>query len=178
MRTAQHDVATTGGRVITGRHVLIGMIAFFGIIFAVNGVFLYTSLSTYSGVVSNEPYRKGLHYNDRIAADHAQHELGWTSDIVLSSTGDGLDIIINDRSGNPVGGLGFDGQLGRPATAAMDVDLEVKEMNPGRYHASFAKLESGAWQVDLAAKELTGAGDKVVWRARKRLRWQNPTAAQ
>lgn len=165
-------------RVITGRHVLFGMIAFFGVVFAVNGVFLYTSLSTYTGVVSNEPYRKGLAYNERIAAEKAQQELGWATDVTLAGTGDELDIVINDHNGNPVGGLVIEGRLGRPSTDAMDVELSVKESAPGRYRASFATLAPGAWQVDLIAKELTSAGDKIVWRARKRVRWQNPTATQ
>ena len=161
-------------RVITGRHVLFGLIAFFGVILAANAVFLYTSLSTYTGVVSNEPYRKGLNYNERIAADQAQQALGWTSEIRLRSTGDGLEIVLADRAGNPVSGLGFEGWLGRPATAASDIVLDVKEAAPGRYQATFPQLQSGAWQVDLAAKELTGGGDKIVWRARQRIRWQTP----
>lgn len=167
-----------GGRVITGRHVLFGMIAFFGVIFAVNGVFVYTSLSTYTGVVANEPYRKGLTYNERIVAEEEQRTLGWADNISLSSTGDALDIVINDHNGNPVGGLAIEGRLGRPATAAMDVAIDVKEITPGRYRASFTTLQPGAWQVDIEAKELTTFGDKVVWRSRKRLRWQNPTASQ
>ncbi len=167
-----------GERVITGRHVLFGMIAFFGVIFAVNGVFLYESLSTYTGVVSNEPYRKGLNYNERIEAEKEQEALGWVSDIALAGTGDGLDIVINDHNGSPVGGLSFDGRLGRPATAEMDVVLDVKETAPGRYRAAFSTIEPGAWQVDLTARQLTSAGDKIIWRARKRVRWQKPTAAQ
>lgn len=178
MRTARYGEPAKTERVITGRHVLLGLVAFFGIIFAVNAVFIYESLSTYTGVVANEPYRKGLNYNERIAADKAQQALGWTVEVALTGTGDGLDIVVHDRNGNPVGGLGFEGRLGRPATAALDVALGVKETAPGRYRASFAMLESGAWQVDLAAKELTGSGEKIVWRARKRVKWQNPRVAQ
>ena len=54
---------------LNGRHVLIGLLLFFGTIFAVNGYFMFVALSTYTGVVADEPYRKGLAYNARIAAD-------------------------------------------------------------------------------------------------------------
>ncbi len=54
---------------LTGRHVLLIFLAFFGSIFAVNGWFLYSALSTHTGVVAVEPYRKGLAYNERIARD-------------------------------------------------------------------------------------------------------------
>ena len=161
-------------RVVTGRHVLIGMIVFFGVIFAANGAFLYSAISTYTGVVSNEPYRKGLNYNERIAADRAQHELGWTSDVSFAKSGDGLDIVMKDRAGNPVTGLVFEGRLGRPATEAMDIVLVVKESTPGLYRATFDTVTPGAWQVDVTAKELHTEGEKVVWRDRRRIRWQTP----
>lgn len=161
-------------REITGRHVLIGLIVFFGVILAANAAFLYTALSTYSGVVSDEPYRKGLAYNQRIEADKEQQSLGWSGEITLAGSGNALDIVVADSKGNPISRLGFEGRIGRPSTAAMDIALEVKETAPGRYEAAFATLEAGTWQVDLAAKELTRSGDKIVWRARKRITWTKP----
>lgn len=161
-------------RVITGRHVLIGVVAFFGVIFAANGAFLYSALSTYTGVVSDEPYRKGLHYNARIQADKVQHALGWTSDITLAKGGDGIDIVLRDRAGNPVSGLALEGRIGRPATQAMDIALALQEGQPGHYRAKFAALAEGAWQLDVRAKRLTGSGEEIVWRDRRRMRWQMP----
>ena len=38
---------------------------------------IYQAMSTHTGLVANEPYRKGLHYNDRIDADARQARLGW-----------------------------------------------------------------------------------------------------
>ena len=52
---------------IRGRHVLIGFIVFFGLIFLVNGVFLYYALTTFGGGETSNPYRKGLHYNETLA---------------------------------------------------------------------------------------------------------------
>ena len=161
-------------REITGRHVLIGLIIFFGVILAANGVFLYTAISTYTGVVSNEPYRKGLAYNERIAADAEQKARGWAGAFALFAQGDGLTLKLANGAGNPIGGLKIDGRLGRPATEAEDRALAFKESQPGVYLAQFEKLVEGTWQLDVAAKELTAAGDKIVWRARKRLRWPRP----
>ncbi len=63
------------------------LIAFFGVIFAVNGYFLYSALSTHTGVVAIEPYRKGLAYNERIAADERQKALGWQRQTSLARDG-------------------------------------------------------------------------------------------
>jgi nitrogen fixation protein FixH len=171
MTAAEQSEEPMGERVITGRHVLFGLIVFFGIIFTANGAFLYLALSTYTGIVSNEPYRKGLNYNERIAADKAQHKMGWSSAITLAKGGDSIDVVLRNRSGNPITGLGFDGRLGRPATEALDVALPLKEIEPGRYRGTFATLAPGAWQIDLVAKQLTSEGEKIVWRDRKRIRW-------
>ena len=40
--------------------MLWAFLAFFGTVFAVNGAMIYAAVSTYTGLVANEPYRKGL----------------------------------------------------------------------------------------------------------------------
>jgi nitrogen fixation protein FixH len=54
---------------LRGGHVLGAFLGFFATVFVVNGALIYSAISTYSGLVANEPYRKGLQYNERIAAD-------------------------------------------------------------------------------------------------------------
>ncbi len=71
-------------RVLTGRHVALTFAGFFGVVFAVNIYFVTVALSTHTGVVANEPYRKGLKYNERIAASEQQESLGWKDETVLS----------------------------------------------------------------------------------------------
>lgn len=158
---------------ITGRHVLWGMIAFFGVIFAVNGWFLYSALSTHTGVVAVEPYRKGLAYNDRIAADERQHALGWTSSVSLDVAAGKLDVALADRTGAPLGGLDLRGMIGRPSTVEHDAKLEFREAAPGRYEARLAGIEAGTWLLQLEAAHLTSAGEEILWRHRQRL-WAKP----
>jgi nitrogen fixation protein FixH len=84
-------------RPLQGWHVLLYVLGFFAPIFAVNGYFLYSALSTHTGIVANEPYRKGLHYNDRIAADATQAELGWHGDVELAPDNGRLKVAISSR---------------------------------------------------------------------------------
>ena len=65
---------------IRGRHVLIGMIAFFGLIFLANGIFLYYALTTFGGGEKGSPYRSGLRYNETLAEAARAAELGWKAD--------------------------------------------------------------------------------------------------
>ena len=72
---------------VGGRHVLMVVLGFFGVVFVVNGVMIYSALSTHTGLVANEPYRKGLHYNERIEADERQARLGWSDSIEIGRDG-------------------------------------------------------------------------------------------
>ncbi|MCB1521284.1 MAG: FixH family protein [Hyphomicrobiaceae bacterium] len=160
-------------KVITGRHVLFGMIAFFAVIFAVNGWFLYSALSTYTGVVSNEPYRKGLAYNERIAADTLQHERGWTASLSLAGENRGIVVALADQAGDAVVGLTLRGNVGRPSTNDSDVVLTFAEIAPGRYVAIMEPLAAGNWVADVEAASLTSSGEEIVWRMRQRV-WVKP----
>lgn len=159
-----------GGFTLTGRHVVLSLIAFFGVIFAVNGYFLYAALSTHTGLIANEPYRKGLEYNDRIAAAEEQARLGWT-DAAEALPGAPIVFSLRDRTGAPVQGLMLRGFVGRPSTSQHDKPLAFRETEPGRYTADAGKLDSGNWMLNV---EALGAGSNtVVYRARKRL-WLKP----
>lgn len=48
----------------TGRLVLIWLLGFFGVCMAVNAFFIYMAVTTNWGVVSENAYQTGLHYND------------------------------------------------------------------------------------------------------------------
>ena len=154
-------------------HVLALMIGFFGVIFAVNGVFLYVALSTHTGLVALEPYRKGLHYNDRIAAAERQEALRWTPDLRLVPESGALTLALTDASGLPVPGLEISGVIGRPSTVQHDTKLALFETAPGRYAAAVGAREPGDWLVTLEAARETSAGRDIVYRLRRRL-WLKP----
>lgn len=158
---------------IKGWHVLAGLIAFFGVVFAVNGVFLYHALSTHTGVIANEPYRKGLAYNERIADEARQLARGWQDELVLAPAGDRVTLKLVDSSGRPVPGLKIAGLVGRPSTTEHDVRLELGEQPGGLYAANIPALGPGTWMVSLEASELTSTDERIVWRTRKRL-WRTP----
>jgi nitrogen fixation protein FixH len=155
---------------LQGRHVLMLFVAFFGAIFAVNGYFLYAALATHTGVVSQEPYRKGLAYNDRIAADERQSALGWQHTIDLALDGH-VRLRMTDAAGHPVAGLRFEATVGRPVTGDFDRRLALAETAPGVYEGRVAALTSGAWIAGLEA--FATSGQEPIYRGRNRL-WLKP----
>ena len=64
-------------RPITGRKVLWMLLGFFGVMMAVNGIFVYLALSSFSGLETVNAYVKGLDYNATLRRGAAQKALGW-----------------------------------------------------------------------------------------------------
>jgi nitrogen fixation protein FixH len=155
---------------LQGRQVLGMFLAFFGVVFVVNGAMIYKALSTHTGVVSSEPYRKGLHYNDRIAAGERQASLHWSDTLVLGRDGR-VALALADGEGRPVTGLKVV-VLGRPSTNRLDFKLDLREAAPGHYEAQGAPLAEGSWLLALEARTDTRAEDPI-YRVRRRL-WLKP----
>ena len=61
------DLPSSDGFRIRGWHVLAAMCAFFGVIIAVNAVFMTAALRTFPGEVSITPYEDGLAFNRQLA---------------------------------------------------------------------------------------------------------------
>jgi nitrogen fixation protein FixH len=156
---------------LQGRHVLAAFLVFFAAVFVANGAMIYQALSTHTGLVANEPYRKGLHYNERIAADERQTRLGWVEALDVSRDGR-VGLSLTEADGRPVGGLEIKGVLGRPSTNRHDVPLALSERAPGRYEMRTAPFAEGNWIVVLEAFADTEQAEPV-YRLRRRL-WLKP----
>lgn len=155
---------------LRGGHVLAVFLGFFFVIFAVNGYFLFAALSTHSGVVAIEPYRKGLAYNDRIAADERQTALGWSDAVQVERNGR-VVLTMRDRTGAPVSGLRVLAAVSRPSSAGRDHSVLLSEIAEGRYEADIGMLDEGNWIAAVEAREPTSA--EPVFRSRRRL-WLKP----
>lgn len=155
---------------LRGGHVLGAFLGFFATVFVVNGALIYSAISTYSGLVANEPYRKGLQYNERIAADERQARLGWKD--VLEVGRDGrVRMGLSDADGRPVRGMRVGGVLGRPSTNRHDIALQLVEASPGQYEARTSPLPEGNWLLSLEVREHEVADP--VYRTRRRI-WLKP----
>ena len=71
------------GRELKGWHVLLIMLAFFGVMFSGNGVFLFHAITSFPGEDVKKSYVQGLSFNDTLADRAAQAELGWLAEAGL-----------------------------------------------------------------------------------------------
>src|ERR1700690_1116795 len=62
-------------RILTGRHVLLWLVAFFGIVFAVNGGLVQAAISTFGGVETASSYKAGLQFEQEVGLVQRQDRL-------------------------------------------------------------------------------------------------------
>ncbi len=157
---------------INGWHVLFGMIAFFTTVTAVDGVMIYDALSTFGGDTP-DAYRTGLLYNQRIADERRQDELGWTETTKFDSASGVFSVTLKDRDGRGVEDLQITGSIGRPATDVADRNLVLIAAGGGAYTVTLPNLAEGTWDISLFAN-LGDAGQRsIVYRSKVRL-WKQP----
>jgi nitrogen fixation protein FixH len=67
-------------RQLTGRHVALIIVAFFGVVIAVNVLMATLAVKTFGGVVVENSYVASQEFNRWLAQARAQEQLGWTID--------------------------------------------------------------------------------------------------
>ena len=135
---------------ITGWHVLIGMVAFFGFVIAVDTLFIVKAYRSFSGQVASNPYEAGLAFNRTLAQRQREAELGWNAVIERPAPGI-VALRMTDKAGQPLSALSLTGTLDRPATEAGRQVLNFKPTGDGWYQAT-ARLD-GAWDLRATARD-------------------------
>lgn len=135
---------------LTGWHFLAMMLTFFGVIIAVNVVFVTSALDAFSGLVVKNSYVASQIYNEKIEQAATQKNLGWDLDLLVNKQG--VDFILLDETGQAVSGKLVTVTLRNTKNTDHDMALLLNEAESGHY---FAKLPEGAvtpngsWWIDM-----------------------------
>lgn len=154
-------------RRITGWMVFGMLLAFFGIIFAVNGTMIYEALSTLSGVDTASAYQAGRMYEREVALAKAQNARHWRVAAQVTRQPDGTErvrIVADDEAGAPLHDLTAAAAFERPTNQRLDRTVAVAEAAPGRFHGS-ATLAAGQWDLVI---ELSRQSERL-FRSRNRI---------
>ncbi|MEM8617263.1 MAG: FixH family protein [Pseudomonadota bacterium] len=157
--------ATAPDKRLKGWHVLLIMLGFFGVVFAVNGVFLYNAIKSFPGEDVKKSYVQGINYNQTLAARAAQAELGWNAQAGWAE--DGVVFRLSDSNGEALSGYPVIGELRRVADDFADQALVFSPRLNGEYVSKLDSLASGRWQLRVTV--LDWASDAPVFTAEKTL---------
>ncbi len=137
-----------GGQ-ITGRHVLVGFVAAFGIIIGVNLVLAWSAVKTFPGLEVKNSYVASQQFDDRRAAQEA---LGWT--VRADHEGDQLRLSIVDARDTPVVVQSLTATVGR-ATHVHD-DQAPEFAFDGSAYVAPVHLGDGNWNIRMVAVAQNG----------------------
>ena len=121
----------------------------FAVVFIVNGIFVYLATTRHSGVVTENPYEKGLKYNETISLAKTQAELGWQT--TLSYVNGELTYTIQDQSGNAIRNADVEAVIERPLNSEYTRKIMLKETSNGVYSATVDLPLKGQWDITTGA---------------------------
>jgi len=135
---------------LTGTKVLVILVVFFGVVFAVNAYMMTRAIETLPGTDVDSPYAAGLSYNKEIAAAHEQEARKWQVNAHIERSTEGtatLQVEARDAKGQPITGLKFEGRLEHPADKRADLSLDLAEVGIGIYRGNVAAVTPGKWYL-------------------------------
>jgi nitrogen fixation protein FixH len=150
----------SGGRVFTGRHMLILLICFFGTVIAVNVVMAVFASRSWTGLVVKNSYVASQHYNEVLQEADAQRALGWRA--ALSQDVGRLVFTLADAQGRPVHVTDARVHLGRPTHENDDRTLDL--VPAGDALAADAPLGPGVWDAEVTARRPDGQNYRIRFR--------------
>jgi nitrogen fixation protein FixH len=158
------DSNAQGGK-LTGWHVLWIMLGFFGLMFTVNGIFLYHAITSFPGEDVKKSYLQGLDYNSSLEAKAAQDLLGWSA--AAGVYDENLVFNLVDATGQPISARLVSVELRHPGSTAYDESLVLESFGSGDYVTNISELSAGRWDAQFQVFDSVGA--EVVFRANKRI---------
>lgn len=154
-------------REVTGFTVLLWLVAFFGVVFVVNGIMVKAATSTFGGVETASSYKAGQMFEQEVARAEKQDAQHWqvAGTLTRDKAGEAvLDITARDERGAPITGLSAEARLAHPADERLDHVIALARAGAGEFRGETAAA-AGQWEliVDLYR------GDDRVFRSRSKI---------
>lgn len=126
----------------TGRHMAAIMVAFFGVVIAVNFTMAHFATSTFSGVVVENSYVASQHFNKWLDEAHTEDRLGWKASARRDASGRVALTLIGVPAGAEVTGAAW-----HPLGHAPD---RILHFSAGL--VSRETIPSGRWRIRIEVK--------------------------
>jgi len=146
-------------REFTGRHMAMIMVAFFGVVIAVNLFMARQASATFGGLVVENSYVASQHFNRWLDEADRGHALGWQASATRTGTGQ----VRLTLGGLPAGPVRISAQARHPLGRLPDRTLAFVPGGPGQFQST-TLLPSGRWRLRLTVE----AGGHI-WRSEAEL---------
>ena len=138
---------------------------FFFVFIVVDISYIYIAQKTWRGVSTEDSYRKGLKYNQTIAAVEEQKKLDWDLQLEYKSFGQKtgeLQVILLDNN-KPITDANLIVNIKRPVQEGQDFSINLKFNSITQKYQSFIKFPLiGQWDLEIVVVRGGDVLQKVV----------------
>ncbi|PBB22962.1 cytochrome oxidase [Mesorhizobium sp. WSM4312] len=135
-------------REFTGRHMLATVLAFFGVVIAVNLTMATLASTSWTGLVVENTYVASQQFNKKAEEGRAQAALGWTGKLTIAA-GE-VRYSLTDAGGKPVALHGVKVLFRHPAYEKEDKAITLA-LASGQDFAAQHTPKDGVWIVEVDA---------------------------
>lgn len=133
-----------------GKKVLFSLLLFFVVFATVDAFYVYSALSTHSGVVDEHSYQTGLKFNDTLKQAKVQKNMDVIAKPVYR---DGvLQFSLTDKDEQPLQGVIVKATVMRSTNDAYDFETVLPYKGQGIYKTGLDLPLNGLWQAQIEAK--------------------------
>ncbi|MEM9277075.1 MAG: FixH family protein [Pseudomonadota bacterium] len=136
--------------VFTGKHMLLSMVCFFGVIITVNFTMAYLATGTWTGLVVKNSYVASQQFNAELKQAKVQSEAGFISELEYSNGT--LAFTLKNRDGQRLKLETISAEIGRPAFEQADRKLVFSPVAGDTYEIA-VNLAPGIWALKIEGKD-------------------------
>ena len=130
----------------TGKHMLISLLCFFGVIITVNFTMAFLASGSWTGLVVKNSYVASQHFNEELKHAKLQRKAGLSSEVHYKAGS--LFFKMRDQDANSVSIQNLTAEYGRPAYEQADQKQELLQKSGDVFEIAL-KLEPGVWAIKL-----------------------------
>ncbi|MCB1531960.1 MAG: FixH family protein [Alphaproteobacteria bacterium] len=123
-------------------------VIFFAVIAILDGTFVYMAVSTQTGVVTEQPYEKGLAYNDVLEQAKTQPQITQKPRYENGL----LRWQLADQDGRAITNAQVTARITRPVQEGYDFDITLDHVGGGVYQAKLNAPLPGLWMAKLSSQ--------------------------
>ncbi|MER9895420.1 FixH family protein [Mesorhizobium sp. M0119] len=135
-------------REFTGRHMLLTILSFFGVVVGVNVTMATLASTSWTGLVVENTYVASQQFNKKAQQGRAQAALGWTGKLTIA--GGEVRYSLTDAGGKTVAVHGVKVLFRHPAYEAEDKSVTLAAAS-GQIFAAHHIPKDGVWIVEIDA---------------------------
>lgn len=126
----------------------IYFVMFFAVIVCLDSIFVYIAISTQTGVVTENAYKKGLNYNELLDKAKAQPDIKQT----VTYNNGVLRWQLADKHGQPLTNVIVNAKIIRTVHDGLDFEITLNHIGDGVYEGALKLPMDGRWLAKLSGK--------------------------